>query len=40
MALYRSNDYQTFESIGFLVQEKFNIDYQDDGHLGFPTERF
>ena len=36
MALYRSPDYQTsFESISFLVQEKFNIDFQDGGHLGF-----
>ena len=38
MALYRSPDYQTsFESIHLSVQEKnFNIDSQDDGHLGFP----
>ena len=38
MALYRSSDYQTsFESIGLSFQEKkFNIDFQDDGHLGFP----
>ena len=39
MALYRSPDYQTNKSIGFLVQEKkFNIDFEDDrheGHLGF-----
>ena len=25
-----------FESIGFSVQKKFNIDFQDSGHLGFP----
>ena len=25
-----------FESIGLSVQEKFNIDFQDGGHLGFP----
>ena len=37
MALYRSPDYQTsFEPIGLLVQEKFNIDFQDGSHLGFP----
>ena len=38
MALYRSPDYQTsFVSIGLSVQEKkFNIDFQDGGHLGFP----
>ena len=40
MALYHSPDYQTcFESTGFLVQEKLNIDFQDGGHgchLGFP----
>ena len=38
MALYRSSDYQTsFESIGLSVQKKkFNIDFQDDSHLGFP----
>ena len=37
MALYRSPDYQTsFESIGLLVQEKFNIDFQEGSHLGFP----
>ena len=37
-ALYRSSDYQTsFESVGIWVQEKkFNIDFQDGGHLGFP----
>ena len=36
MVLYRSPDYQTsFESVGLLVQ-KFNIDFQDVGHLGFP----
>ena len=38
MILYRSPDYQTrSESIGLLVQEKkFNIDFQDRGHLEFP----
>ena len=37
MALYVSPDYQTnFKSIGLLVQEKFNIDFQDGCHLGFP----
>ena len=37
MALYRSPDYQTtFKSTGLSVQEKFNIDFQDSGHLGFP----
>ena len=38
MALYCSPDYQTsFESISLSVQEKkFNIDFQDGGHLGFP----
>ena len=38
MALYRSSDYQiSFESVGLTVQEKkFNIDFQDGGHLGFP----
>ena len=38
MALYRSPDYQTsFKSIGLSVQEKkFNIDFQDGGHPGFP----
>ena len=36
MVLYRSPDYQTsFESVGLLVQ-KFNIDFQDVSHLGFP----
>ena len=39
MALYRSSDYQTsFKSVGLSVQEKkFNIDFQDGGHLGFPV---
>ena len=39
MALYRSPDYQTsFESIGLLLQmKKFNIDFQDGSHLGFPN---
>ena len=37
MALYRSPDYKTsFESVGLSDQEKFNIDFQDGGHLGFP----
>ena len=37
MALYRSPDYQTsFESSGLAVQKKFNIDFQDAAHLGFP----
>ena len=38
MALYRSPDYQTsFESVGLSVQEKrFNTDFQDGSHLGFP----
>ena len=31
MALYCSPDYQTN-----LSQKKFNIDFQDSGHLGFP----
>ena len=37
MALYQSPDYQTSsESIGLSVQEKkFNIDFQDGGHLAF-----
>ena len=36
MVLYHSPDYQTsFKSVGLLVQ-KFNIDFQDVGHLGFP----
>ena len=38
MALYRSPDYQTsFEAVGISAQKKkFNIDFQDGGHLGFP----
>ena len=38
MAQYCSPDYQTsFESIGLSSQEKkFNIDFQDGNHLGFP----
>ena len=38
MALYHSPDDQTsFKSVGHSVQEKkFNIDFQDGGHLGFP----
>ena len=40
MALYRSPDYQTnFESIGFSVQDKFNIDFQDGGHLWFSIKK-
>ena len=40
MALYRSPDYQTFESISLSVQEKkFNIYFQDGGHLGFPIRK-
>ena len=37
MVLYRSPDYQTSsKSVGLSVQEKkFNIDFQDGGHLGF-----
>ena len=36
MALYRSPDYQiSFDSVDLSVQEKkFNIDFQDGGHLG------
>ena len=34
MTLYHSPEYQTSLS-GLLVQEKFNIDFQDGGHLGF-----
>ena len=34
MALYRSPYYQT--SLSLSVQEEFNIDFQDGGHLGFP----
>ena len=38
MTLYRSPDYQiSFETIGLSIQEKkFNIDFQDGGHLGLP----
>ena len=37
MALYHSPDYQKSLSIGLLVKEKkFNIDFQNGGHLGFP----
>ena len=37
MALYCSPDYQTsLKSVGLSVQEKkFNIDFQDEGHLLF-----
>ena len=32
-------DLQTsFESISLLVQEKFNVDFQDGCHLGFPIQ--
>ena len=34
MSMCHSPDYQTgFESMDLSVQEKFNIDFQDDGHL-------
>ena len=38
MALYHSPDNQTsLESVGLLIQEKkFNIDFKDGSHLGFP----
>ena len=37
MALYLSPVYLTsFKSVGLSVQEKFNIDFRDGGHLGFP----
>ena len=37
MVLYCSLDYQTsLESVGISVREKFNIDFQDGGHLEFP----
>ena len=40
MALCHSPDYQAFEPIGLLAQEKkFNIDVQDGGHLGFPIRK-
>ena len=40
VALYRSTDYQTFESIGLSVHEKkFNIDFQDGRLLGFQIGR-
>ena len=41
MALYRSPDYQTsFESVGISVQmKKFNIGFQDGGHLGFSIRK-
>ena len=39
MVLYRSPDYQTrFESTGFSVQEKNNIDLQDGGLFIFPIK--
>ena len=38
MTVYSSPDYQTnFESVGHSFQEKFNIDFQDGGHLLFPV---
>ena len=42
MSLNRSPDYQTnFESTGLFVQEKkFNRDFQDGSHLGFPIRIF
>ena len=42
MALYRSPDYQTgFQSAGLSVLEKkFNTDFQDGGHFGFPIRTF
>ena len=37
MALYLLPDYQTsLKSIRLSVQEKFNIDFQNSNHLGFP----
>ena len=38
MALYRSPDYQTSSKASNLSfqEKKFNIDFQDGGHLGFP----
>ena len=37
MDLYRSPDYQiSLSQLAFRVQKKFNIDFQDGGHLGFP----
>ena len=35
--IYKSSRYflSMFESVGILVQEKFKIDFQDGGHLGF-----
>ena len=41
MALYCSPDYQTkVKSLGLSVQKKkFNIDFQDGGHLGFPIRK-
>ena len=40
MALYRLPDYQiSSEAIDLLIQEKkFNIDFQDSGHLGFSIK--
>ena len=36
MALYHSPNYQTsFKTSRLSVQEKFNMDFQDGGHLGF-----
>ena len=39
MALHHSPDYQTsFESVRLTVQKKFNIEFQDGGHLVFPIK--
>ena len=42
MALYNSPDYhKSFESNGLSLQEKkFNIDFPNSSHLGFPVEVF
>ena len=38
MALYRSPDNQTsLSQLAFRLKEKFNIDFKDGGHLGFPV---
>ena len=37
MALYCTPEYQaSFKLNGLSIQEKFNIDFQDGSHLGFP----
>ena len=37
MALNRSPDYQTsLSQLAFRFEKKFNSDFQDGGHLGFP----